>query len=181
MDLTKRSQIWTSPAQPSRGLVARPHSSYSGPQQASSGPAQPYLINFQPLTTVVVPASTAPAGSAIQPFSAWFDGANVNEIHFKVEVLQAAGAPTLYLESAPTIDADFDQWKTIASWSLPISSPGFEIVTAVSSSDASGYGAEFTRYIRWRVGGGTAGSVCFRIKAIVGASFTQYKEAPRVV
>jgi len=128
----------------------------------------------------MVPTGTAPEGSAIQPFSGWFDGASVNEIHFKVEVLQAT-TTTLYLESAPTIDADFDQWKEVDSWTAAISSPGIEIVTAVSSSVRTAYGKDFTRYIRWRVGGGTAGSVCFRIKAIVGASFTQYKEAPRVV
>lgn len=179
MDLTRQSRIWTPPGQPGQGRVARPHGPPFGTRSVGTGPPQSRLIRFQPLITVVVPTSSAPEGSAIQQFSGWFDGANVNEIHFKVEVLQATG-PKLYLESAPTIDADFDQWDEVASWTVPISSPGFAVVTAVSSSDATGYGAAFSRYIRWRVAD-SAGSVCFRITAIVGASFTQLREAPRMV
>jgi hypothetical protein len=181
MDLMRRNGNWTPPPQPSRGGIVVPPRNIVPP----AGPAamgQARLIRFQPLITVMVPDSTAPEASAIQQFSAWFDGASVSEIHFKVEVLQLLDAK-LILESAPTIDADVDQWDSVHIWTAPTTStPGYDVVTAVSSSAAPATLEAFSRYIRWRVeANGADGRVCFRIKAIVGASFTQYAEKPRVV
>ncbi len=185
MDFTHRERIWTPPQRAAGGRAIVSNNVPCGPGITAT-PAQPRLIDFQPLTTIMVPGSAdiVPEACAIQPFSGWFDGAGITEVHFKVEVLQADDA-TVHLESSPVIDADVDQWVGVRSWDAPISTPGYEIIRVISSSGDIGAGLyRFSRYIRWRVArtaGGTAGHTCFRIKAIVGASFTQWAEKPRVV
>lgn len=190
MDFTKRNSIWAPPPQPGGRRIAMPNRPGITPPSGLVVPGQPRLIRFQPLITVMVPDSTAAEASAIQPFSGWFDGADITEVHFKVEVLQTVTVK-LVLESAPTIDPDVDQWDELASWTAPTTNPpepDYDILTAVSSSEFDGAGSapvfrsSFSRYVRWRVEkNGAAGRVCFRIQALLGSSFTQFAEQPRVV
>jgi hypothetical protein len=190
MDHMKRNRIWTPPAPPGGGRLATPNRPAGRPPSGLVVPDQPRLIDFQPLITVMVPNSTAAEASAIQPFSGWFDGADITEVHFKVEVLQTVTVK-LILESAPTIDPDVDQWDELASWTAVTTNPpepDYDILTAVSSCEFDGSGtspvfrSSFSRYIRWRVEkNGAAGRVCFRIIALTGSSFTQFAEKPRVV
>jgi hypothetical protein len=134
-------------------------------------------------TLVTIKGAAAAGCVAIQPFSGWFDGQNVTEVHFKVEILKLTTGGQLVLESSPFVEEDPAQWVALKTWT---SRPGggFEIVTAVSSSGEQAYGYPFSRYIRWRAAYASGQSpwvVCFRITALTGASFTQWAETPRLV
>jgi hypothetical protein len=136
---------------------------------------------FQPLITIK--GDNNSTGTAILPFGGWFDGKDVEMAQFRVEILWCSHAK-LVLESSPFPEEAVEQWGIMQEWTA-IPSGGFEIVTAVSDSSSTSAGKQFSRYIRWRAMMDTASAgeweVCFRIKAVVGSTFTQAAETPRIV
>jgi len=138
------------------------------------------VIPFQPLITIMGTGSDA-ADQATQEFSRWFDGLNVSQVQFKVEIVELFNA-NLILESCATIDQEPHAWQELLA-AVAIPTDGFEIVTALSTDSSPQYGVQFSRYIRWRATyvAGTPWHLCFRIKALVGDSFTQWPETPRIV
>jgi len=138
------------------------------------------VFMFQPVITVCGVGSAA----AIQPYGAWFDGQDVTAIRFKVQILSITPNDTkLVLESSPVPEAIPADWDEIVSWVTKPATDGIEIVAAVSDSGAASSGKQFSRYIRWRVCSPTSNAweICFRIQAMLGDSFTQWPEFPRVV
>jgi len=137
------------------------------------------VFMFQNLVTIK--GTDDPASVALQPFGGWFDGKDVDMVQFKVEILWCSRA-NLVLESSPHPEEATDQWSLVEDWTASTGGT-FEIVTAVSDSGALAAGKQFSRYIRWRACGqeGYAWAICFRIKAVVGSTFTQFAEIPRVV
>lgn len=192
--LTKNSKQVGSPSGGQRLVVppryepnmARPE--VGGESLIRSRACETQLIRFQPLITLMGPGNAVPNElaaweQAIQPFVGWIDGAGITEVQFKVEIFRIANA-NLIIESSPFVEEDPAQWDGVATWTS-ISPPDTlqPIVTAVSTSDDTAYGTPFSRYIRWRVSAVNANNweICFRIKALIGASFAQYREQPRVV
>jgi hypothetical protein len=146
-------------------------------QGRDTPPVRQAVFMFQPMLA----ALGVQAAAAIQPFNDWFDGLNVNMVQFKVEIL-AIGNAKLILESSPFAEEDASCWEELAAFTAR-PTDGFEIVTAVSDSTSSQAGKQFSRYIRWRIVNNSTGAwkICFRIKAVLGSTFTQTAEVPRRV
>jgi len=144
-------------------------------------PDTPRVFMYQPTITL----KGAAGSSVIMPFASWFDGLGVTLVQFKLEILRIIANDTaLSLETSPFIETPPEKWVSIGHWEAGLGSNPFVIVTAVSDSASAAYGALFSRYIRWRVYSpppGATWEICFRIKAMVGASFTQWPEVPRLV
>ena len=191
--LTKNSKLVGSPSEGQRLVVtpryeptmSRPEA--GGESLTRARACETQLIRFQPLITLMGPGHATPAHlaaweQAIQPFAGWIDGIGITEVQFKVEIFRLANAD-LILESSPFVEEDPAQWVGIANWASPPASPLQSIVNTVSTSVEPAYGSPFSRYIRWRVTAVDANDweICFRIKALIGSSFAQYREQPRVV
>jgi hypothetical protein len=138
------------------------------------------LLIFQPIVTVTGTGND-PSDQAAQAFDRWFDGLEVDLVRFKVSIYELSNA-VLTLESSPTIEAEPHAWRTVRDFTT-VPSDGFDVVTAVSSSGVSAYGAQFSRYIRWRItyNSTAAWHACFAIHALVGESFTEWPQQPRIV
>ena len=146
--------------------------------------AEPRLIRFQPLLTIMGKGATLPAVNfEIQPYSGWIDAVGITTLQFRVEIWKLAAAK-LILESSLFPEEDPEQWVEIKSW---VAAPDpLEIVTAASDSKQyvqATIDRVFSRYIRWRVmsTGENDWVICFRIMALAGASFTSWTEKPRMV
>ena len=180
MDLRRQNRRVAGAPWLGQGRVVAPRREFAGPGGAAPL-TEPQLIRFQPLVTLMGTASSSTCAEydqAIQHFGAWFDGGGVSEVQFKVELFRLNNA-VLYLESSPFIEEDPAQWVELTHWNTPPAGHAIFVDTAVSSSEE--YGLPFSRYIRWRVAGSSDWEICFRIKALIGASFTQFREQPRVV
>jgi len=143
---------------------------------------EPRVFMFQPPVTLYGGENT----QAIQTYGLWFDGRDVPMIQFKVEIMRiVAGAanPSLILESAQHAELEPSEWEPIKVWSTRPSTTGVDFITVVSDSPEGGL--LFSRFIRWRVcstaGPDAWGPICFRIKGMVGATLSQWPEAPRLV
>jgi len=171
-----------------KAAAARDARSAARISEAVSGVEQPaehgqQVFMFQPMVTLM--GTDTDVSQAVQPFRGWFDGQNAEMVQFRIEILWCDNAE-LILESSPFPEEDPNEWSEVQSfvaYTVP-STGGFVIVTAVSDSDSTAAGLKFSRYIRWRVCKGSSAAnwaICFRIKGVVGTSFTQKVETPRLV